>query len=218
MWRRGTALQVAIEFPAGVTKDQADLWREGWRENYEGTEGDTTAVIGGGGQIKPIGMTATDAAFVDLSNLTVQDASRIMGVPANLLGYSILQRGTANLEQDTTTWLQFGLGPELGRIEDALVADDQLFGTEALLAAQTRGSLGLRPGFYTENFVRGDLLTEDNITHQRIQDGRLLVDEWRIANGMDPLPDGLGKIPQIVPVGGAPNPNLPQKPQGGTDD
>lgn len=207
MWRRGTALQVAIEFPAGVTKEQADLWREGWRENYEGTSGETTAVVGGGGKITPVGMTLADATFVEMANLTVQDASRIMAVPANLLGYSILARGTANLEQDTTTWLRFGLGPELGRIEDALKADDQLFGA---------AGRGLLPVFDTEGFVRGDVITEDKVAHQRVQDGRLLVDEWRAKQGLPPLPNGAGMVPQIVPVGGGANPS--DSSSGGNDE
>lgn len=206
-WRRGSSVQVAVEFPANVNKDQAERWRDLWKASYEGMDGETVAVIGGGGQIKPIGMTLADASFVDLAHLTVEDASRIMAVPANLLGTSIQQRGTPNLEQELMTWLRFGLGPELDRIEDALFADDELFGTQALLKSNAAGSLGLYPAFLTEDFVRGDLQTEDNITHQRIQDGRLLVDEWRVANGYKPLPNGLGQVPQITPVGGAPNPN-----------
>lgn len=214
MWRRGAALQVAVEFPAGVTKDQSDIWKEGWRSAYEGTDGDTTAVIGGGATIKPIGMTLTDAAFVDMANLTVMDASRIMSVPANLLGSPVQTRGTPDLEQEKEMWLSFGLGPELFRIEDALASDDQLFGVTA-----AKGGYGLCPGFFTDGFVRGDVQTEDNVAHQRVQDGRLLVDEWRATKGLGPLPNGAGKVPQIVPVGGGANPNhTPTSPQGGSND
>lgn len=205
LWRRGASVQVAVEFPVGVHPDQADRWREKWRSSYEGLEGESTAVIGGGGVVKPIGMNLADAAFAELANLTVQDASRIMGVPANLLGVGI-QRAVPDLEQDLMTWLRFGLGPELTRIEDALLADEQLFGTTT-----RAGGLGIYPSFDTAAFVRGDLETEDNIAHQQVQDGRMLVDEWRALKGLDPLPDGLGKIPQITPVGGAPNPQPPRK-------
>jgi len=193
MWRRGTALQVAIEFPAGVSKDQADQWRESWRSNYEGTEGETTAVIGGGGQIKPIGMTATDAQFTELSKLTVDDAALIMAVPGNLLS-NHLNTVRTDLEQDLATWLRFGLGPELGRIEDALYADQELFG-----GSQTY------PEFDTDGFVRGDILTEQTVLQSRVQSGILLPDEARAILGYDDLPGGLGKIPQVTPVGGAPN-------------
>lgn len=200
MWRRGTAIQVAIEFEKGVTPQQADEWKDSWRAAYEGADGETTAVIGGGGTIKPIGLSTVDAALVDLAKLSVHDASRIMGVPANLLGAQ-LDRSVPNLEQDLTTWFRFGLGPELERIESALQADDELFGD----TVPNRASV--YPAFDSQTFIRGDVMTEDQISHARVQDGRLLVDEWRKSNGLPPLPGGVGSIPQIVPVGGGPNPS-----------
>lgn len=219
MWRRGTALQVALEFPATVSKESADQWRESWRSNYEGTEGETTAVVGGGAQIKPIGLSLADAQFVEMAQLTVMDSSRIMGVPANLLGTSVQQRGTPNLEQDLMTWLRFGLGPECERIESALVSCDRLFGAKALLRSETSASLGLEPGFDTNKFVRGDLLTEATILQGFVQSGVLVPDEARHELGYDPYPDGVGQIPQITPVGGAPNPLPVLKPAaaGGDD-
>lgn len=198
MWRRGTALQVAVMFPQGVSSQQADEWRESWRSNYEGTDGETTAVIGGGADIKPIGMTATDAQFVELSRLTVEDAARIMGVPANLLGVQ-LERAVPNLEQDMSLWLRTGLGPELCRIECALMEDKELFPA----GSQTE------PGFDTQQFVRGDLKTESAAIAQLVQAGILLPDEGRamLFGGLPPLPGDVGQIPQMTPVGGAPNPD-----------
>ena len=198
MWRRGTSLQVAIEFPQGISKEQADEWKPGWQEAYEGTGGSTTAVIGGGAQIKPIGMTAADSKFVEMAHLTVEDASRIMGVPANLLGAPSMASTTKpTLDEDLMTWLRFGIGPELERVESALHDDHTIF-----------PPLGrsIYPQFDTEAFVRGDIMTEDNVAHQRVQDGRLLVNEWRASQGLGPVPGG--DIPQITPVGGAPNPGL----------
>lgn len=197
MWRRGTSLQLAVQLPNPVSRKEAADMRESWRASYEGTDGETTAVVGGGAEIKPIGMTMADAQFVEMAKLTVMDAARIMGVPANLLGAQI-ERTVPNLEQDLATWLRFGLGPELERIEAALLADRQLFPPVGR---------SIYPMFDTETFVRGDLRTEDTIAHQQVQDGRLLVDEWRATRGLPPLPDGAGKIPQVVPVGGGQNPN-----------
>jgi HK97 family phage portal protein len=200
MWRRGTSLQLAVEFPQGVSKEQVDEWRPAWQESYEGTDGDTTAVLGGGAKIVPIGMTAVDARFVEMAHLTVEDASRIMGVPANLLGAPTMTGTTKpTLEEDLMTWLRFGLGPEIERIESALQDDDILF-----------PPLGrsIYPSFDTEAFVRGDIMTEATVLQQRVQSGILLPDEARRILGYPPLPGGVGSIPQITPVGGAPNPSL----------
>lgn len=203
MWRRGTSLQLAVEFPAGFSKEQVDEWRPAWQETYEGGDGSTTAVIGGGAVIKPIGMTMNDAAFVEMAHLTVEDASRIMGVPANLLGAPTQTGHTkATLEEDLMTWLRFGLGPELERIESALADDDVLF-----------PPLGrsIYPSFDTEQFVRGDIMTEATVLQQRVQAGILTPDEARRILGYPPLPAGVGSIPQITPVGGAPNPAIGSK-------
>ena len=200
MWRRGTSLQLAVEFPLGVSKEQADEWKPSWRETYEGADGDTTAVLGGGAKIVPIGMTAADSQFVEMAHLTVEDASRIMGVPANLLGAPTMTGTTKpTLEEDLMTWLRFGLGPELERIESALRDDSILF-----------PPLGrsIYPGFDTEAFVRGDIMTEATVLQQRVQAGILTPDEARQILGYPPHPAGMGAIPQITPVGGAPNPSL----------
>jgi HK97 family phage portal protein len=161
----------------------------------EGTGGDTTAVIGGGADIKPIGMTAADAQFVEMAHLTVQDASRIMGVPANLLGVQ-LEKAVPNLEQDLASWLRFGLGPELERIESIVGADDELFPAGA----------HTYPKFDTDLFVRGDVKTEATVLVALVQAGILTPNEARRVRGLDDLPGTVGDIPQITPVGGAPNP------------
>lgn len=197
MWRRGAALQVAVEFPPGITPAQAGEWKDQWRATYEGIDGETTGVVGDGATIKPIGMTPADAQFVDMAKLTVHDASRIMGVPANLLGVQT-ERPVPNLEQDLATWLRFGLGPECARIESALGADDDLFG------ATPPNASSVYPEFDTEMFVRGDIKTEAQVLAQLVQVGILTPNEARRLRGLDDIPGG--DIPQITPVGGAPNP------------
>lgn len=192
MWAKGNNLQLAIELPADVNQAQADRLRDMWRETYDHANGESTAVLGGGGTIKTIGMTMEQAQWVESANLTVSDASRITGVPAALLG--LVGETPASLEQTRTEWLAFGLSPDLERIESHLEAADQLF------PAGSR----IRPRFETSNFIRGDLKTEAEIEHMQIQDGSLLIDEARERRGMEPLPDGIGQIPQVIPVGGSP--------------
>jgi HK97 family phage portal protein len=194
MWRKGASLQLGVEFPADQTVDQVKSWREQWNQVMTGTEGETTAVVGGGATIKPIGMTAADAQFVQMANLTVSDASLIMGVPVNLLLPSASGERAPNLEQELQMFQRFGMGPELERIESALGEDEELFGSSTAY-----------PAFDADAFVRGDLNTEAAILQGRVQAGILTPDEARHILGYDPLPNGVGEIPQITPVGGAPN-------------
>jgi hypothetical protein len=91
-----------------------------------------------------------------------------------------------------------GLGPRLTRIESAVNADPDIFGAGADYAA-----------FDTADVVRGDLLTEANISIRKVQAGIWLADEARSRDGLEPLEGGVGRIPQVTPVGGAPNDTSP---------
>lgn len=195
-YERGASIGLAVTYPETMTPEKARAWRDLWRETYEGPQNaGRTAVLGGGASIQRIGLSMTDAQFVEAMGFGVEEVARIFNVQPSLLGVT---KGDKPLspEHEEDRWLRYGLGPRLARIEAALRADPQLFGP----------AVRVYPRFLTEDVVRGDLLTEDAIAHQQIQDGRLMPDEWRIPRGLPPLPDGLGMIPQIVPVGGAPNP------------
>lgn len=191
----GTALNAVIEIPAGMTPEQARAFRDLWRETYRPGSGNDTAVLGGGGSYKPIGLTFADAQFIEAMNFSVEEIARMTNVQASLLG---VQRSDKPLtpEHEEDRWHRYGLGPRCERIESALMRDPMLFGPGARVY----------PMFDLGEGVRGDLLTQETLDHQQTQDGRLLVDEWRRRRGLPPLPDGLGMIPQVVPVGGGANP------------
>lgn len=203
----GAGHGLLLSFPAGTKQDEADTWRDRFDARHAGpTKAGRTKVIGGGATVSTISMTQADAQFVESVELSLRDSCLIFHAPLWLIGQPGKSAMMVNPEHEMQRWLYFYLGPRLSRIESAFNADPDLFGTP-----------DLRCLFDTGDVIRGDLQTEDAIAHQQIQDGRLLVDEWRIAHGRDPLPDGAGMIPQITPVGGAPNaPVTPpaQSPQG----
>lgn len=201
MFERGTSVRLAVSFPAGMQVEQARAWRDLWKETMGATTGDTTAVIGGGATLQPISLTQTDAQFIESQVFSVDEIGRIFNVPSSLIGGGQGQRQNSSVpttpEHEQIRWATYGLGPRLMRIESGLRADPDLFPV---------GS-SVYPMFKSDGVVRGDLATEETIAHQRIQDGRMLVDEWRAEQGLPPLPNGLGKIPQITPAGAAPNEN-----------
>jgi HK97 family phage portal protein len=206
-YERGASIGLAVTYPETMTPEKARAWRDLWRETYEGPQNaGRTAVLGGGASIQRIGLSMTDTQFVEAMQFGVEEVARIFNVQPSLLG---VQRSDRPLspEHEEDRWLRYGLGPRLARIEQALRADPQLFGPGSRVY----------PRFLTEDVVRGDLITEDAIAHQQIQDGRLMPDEWRIPRGLPPLPNGLGMIPQIVPVGGAPNPPQPAQDTSGEE-
>lgn len=199
LFARGTATRIAITLPEGMKHDQVGVWRDMWRASYEGAENaGRTAVLGGGATLQQIGLTQADAQFIESQEFGIEEVARIFNVPTSLL-WAGRGRGHSDAplspEHEEDRWLRYGLGPRLSRIEAALQADPDLFGS---------GS-ATYPMFDTTGVVRGDLMTEAGIEHQQIQDGSLLVDEARARRGLPPLPGGVGSIPQITPVGGGPN-------------
>lgn len=200
LYDKGTALRLSVEFPQSMTATQAREWRELWRESYElGADGGSTAVTGGGGVIKPIGITMADAQFIESQNFGVAEAARIIGVPASLLDSGEhASTSTPKLpEWEQTRWLRYGLGPRLERIESAFSGDAVLFAPHS----------PVQPGFDTEKFIRGDLTTEASIALAKVQSGQWTPDEARMLDGLPPLPGGVGAVPIITPVGAAPNPD-----------
>lgn len=190
-YKGGMRQSVAAVFPGEVKRDQARRFADGWQADYGGTENDDKLrVIGGGATLQTIGLSMRDAQFVESIGLTVREAARIVGTPASWLEEP---GSAAPLEQELSRWLRLGIGPLCQRVEGA-INEHPAFG----LSRPSR-----YVGMDTDGFVRGDLKTEADIVHQQVQSGVLLPDEARALLGYEPLPDGLGQIPQIVPVGGS---------------
>ncbi len=194
LFENGAQGGLVVSFPAGVKKEQADLWRDDFDSNHAGVKNaGKTKVVGGGAEVKQIGMTQQDAQFVESVNLSVLDVARIFRVPAWFLGVSDKTEKPMSPEHEQQRWLLHGLNPRLSRIEAALNADTDLFGSGQDYAA-----------FDTANLIRGDLATEAEVSLKKVQSGQWLVDEARAKDNLAPLPNGLGQIPQIIPVGGSP--------------
>lgn len=211
LFANGAGHGLLLKFPAGVKKEEADQWRESFDDKHAGpTNAGKTKVVGNGVEVEKITMTQADAQFVESVEMSLRDACLIFHVPDWLLGVGMAKGSKPGTpEHEMQRWRQFYLDPRLSRIESAFNADGDFFGDTGLVCA-----------FDSTDIVRGDLQTEDMIAHQQIQDGRLLVDEWREEHGRPELPNGLGKIPQITPVGGAPNqvtPVVQQNQQTGDD-
>lgn len=201
LFTRSATLPYAITFPEGVSPETVRRFGEIYEARYTGAaQSGGVPVVGGGAQYTQIGLSQKDAQFIEAMNFSVDEIARITNVSASLIGggAGIGQRGgPISPEHEEDRWHRYGLGPRLDRIESTLLADRDLF---------TPGD-DMYPRFEAHEAVRGDIATEEMLAHQQIQDGRLLVDEWRAKHGYPPLAGGVGSIPQIVPVGGGPNPD-----------
>lgn len=199
-FRNSARPDLAVIFPQGVTRDQAAEWKQEWDGKYGGPENAGMVIpLGGGATIQPIPLNMRDAQFIESRQMHVEDVGRIMDVDAALLG---AESRTDVRQTALDLFLRLQLPPRLRRITGALRADPDLF-----------GGTEMYPEFLVDDLMFADPLTRSAVEHQQIQDGTLLVDEARARRGLAALPpipedpsQEPGKVPQITPVGGAPNP------------
>lgn len=194
---------LALQFPGGVSQEQAREWRDFWSAQYGGAANAGQAIpLGAGATIVPIpAVNWRDAQFVESKAMSVEEVGRVMDVDPVLLGAGKDQNTDVKAALELFLRVQFI--PRLRRIERGFRADTDLFLVDD----------DLYPLFDVSEMIFADALTRAQVQHQQIQDGTLLVDEARAELGRDELPDGLGKIPQITPVGGAPNPEVEVEPE-----
>jgi HK97 family phage portal protein len=197
----------ALIFPDRVGRDKALEAVRLWSETHGGPgNAGLPAVLSGGSDWKNIGVPLRDAQFIEANSFSVEDVARMFNIPAAVLSHA--GRG-ASVEEDARRFLNFSLRLRLKRITDAVRHDTDLFG-------RVRGDGRVVPGvlypqFFTDEFIMADAVSISQVRHNYIQDG-VLVDEVRAQLGLEPLPNGQGKIPQLTPVGGAPNNNQQQNP------
>ena len=207
-YERGLGQAIAVTFPQGVNLQDARAFQEQMLQGHGGAGNQhKPRIFSDGAQVTTIGISPRDAQFIEGMELTVEEVSRIYAVPNSLLGAAGRKSESSPLtpEHEMIRWLRYGLAPRLKRIAAAINHHPAFFGP------------GARDQFAweTSDAVVGDLVTEDLIAHQQVQDGRLLVNEWRAVKGLPPIPGG--DIPQIVPVGGTPNPGVAVIPTGGVE-
>lgn len=196
-FRNNARPDFVMEFPQGVSVEQGRQWKAEWDAVHAGPDNaGQSRAIGGGAKVTPVPVSMVDAQFLESRRYGVEDVGRIMDVhPLLLEDTSTIAAGLLAEALDFFVAVQFM--PRIRRVEQALRADPDLF--------KPGGSL--YPLFKVGDLSFASATTRATVQHQKIQDGSLLPDEVRAEDGRPPLPDGLGMIPQVTPVGGAPNPD-----------
>mgnify|MGYP001477226457 CR=1 FL=1 len=209
-YTRGVGDGLVLSFPAETTEPQAEAARRQWEASAAGLRNaHGTRVVSGGASITQVGVSQRDAQFIESQRMSIEDAARVFQWPASLLGGSAgigSGAGPISPEHELTRMVRYCLLPRMARWEAILMADPFLFGD------------GARdyPEWDREGLIRADVATQTSADAQNVNAGILLVDEVRAERGLPPLPNGAGQVPQITPVGGAPNAH--QEPPGEAPD
>jgi HK97 family phage portal protein len=195
----------ALKFPERMDRQKARDVVRVWAETHGGpSNAGLPAVLTGGADWVDIGVPLREAQFIEANDFTVADVGRMFNIPAQILNHGATR---PSAEEDARRLLNFTMLPRLRRITEALRSDTDLFGSGEIY-----------PRHFTDEFIQADAKSMAEVRHFYVQDGVLLVDEVRAELGYPPLPDGAGKVPQITPVGGAPNASNPPPADPGSQD
>lgn len=162
-------------------KEMRDAFRKAWQEAQSGANRRKTAVLEDGMKYEQVGMTNTDAQFLESRKFQLAEIARIFRVPLVLLGET--EKSTSwgtGIEQFMLAFVTHTIRPWCARWEQALQrdffddesADDEYF-AEFLLDA----------------LLRGDQKTRYEAYSKGIQDGWMTRNEAREKENMNPLND-----------------------------
>lgn len=201
----GISPSLAINFPRTMTETQASAWLDFIESRHKGSAKAGKAIgVPDGATITQLPISLADALFADMTRLTMEQACAMYQIP-----FAILTKSTRNVVTDDdyrlfTTW---ALGPLVTAMAQAFQADDDLF------APGEDDEFSVIPD--TDELLKLDALKKAQVNQAMIQSGQRLVDEVRAEDGLGPLPpipkdwtQHPGQVPQITPVGGAPNPEV----------
>lgn len=201
VYSRGNKKTVAVVYPETITPDQVGRWREIY---LDGQADSDVKVFGGNPRVETIGLSFEDLQFVETQQFSIEDIGRMLGVPPSLL-WAASPKGDKPLtpEHEEDRWFRYGSEPRRTRIEQSILVDPDFFGVGARDYPMFIGAP-----------IRADRDTEVRSYVSLVQAGIIVPDSAAEALGFPHLPNGLGQIPQITPVGGAPNEAPTQAPAG----
>lgn len=185
----GSTPAAVLETDREISKETAGILKARFKEAAEGRD---IVALGLGTKYRPISVPANESQFLETIKATANQIAAIYGVPPEKIGGETGGSLTyATVEQNSIDLLTWTLRPWLARLEEAL-------------------SL-LRPPSEDVRFNADAMLRTDTLTrYQTYRIARAIglnsVDELRLLEDLEPLPNGLGKdyVPLIkVPPDGS---------------
>lgn len=162
-----------------LTNEQAELVLSRWNRQRNQGYG-STRMVSGGFKFQPVTMPNNDAQFLESRAFQVSEIARWFGIPPHML--FDVEKSTSwgtGIEQQGIGFVTYTLRPWLTRVEQRV--------TFELLAGDAYAE------YAVEGLLRGDS-TARAAYHTAMRNlGVENVDEIRVLENLEPLPDGLGQ-------------------------
>lgn len=176
---------VVIQAP-GADKPTADRLKEEWMERYAGyANAHKPAILPWDAKIQELGKPAREMDFVESRRFLRDTSNQHWMIPPEIMGI-IENSNRATIDAADYLYCKGVLKPALDLIKDVIQMSLCPQFDEKLL-------------FEFENVIPEDKEYKLKVANDGLKGGALEVDEWRQANGYDPLPNGRGKV-LYVPI------------------
>lgn len=172
----GSTPAAVLETDREISKETAGILKARFKEAAEGRD---VVALGLGTKYRPISVPANESQFLETIKASANQIAAIYGVPPEKIGGETGGSLTyATVEQNSIDLLTWTLRPWLARLEEALSllrppAEDVRFNVDAML--------------------RTDTLTRYQTYRIARVIGLRSVDELRLLEDLEPLPNGEGK-------------------------
>lgn len=200
LFQNGTMSSGIISMDAPLTPDSARSVAESFRQNHSGVKkAHLPIVLGGGAKYQQLSLSPEDSQFLQSRQFQQGEIATMLGIPPHMLG--IVDRTTSwgtGIEAQNRNYYDHTLKSYVKRFEHMF--------TSWLPA-------GVWAAFDTDEIIRADTATRYGNYSVGLNNGFLNRDEVRAAEGLPPLPDGIGKLysqsVQSTPIGSGAAPALP---------
>jgi HK97 family phage portal protein len=182
-FKDGSPLQGILSTDKNMTPPQIEAATAEWKKQLNNGN---TPILPGSLKFQAITLSPEDALFVDNYKLTVEDISRILGVPMHML--SALDRATfSNIEEQSREFVQNTIRPWVKRTEAEL--------ERKLLFEREKGTIRIR--FNMESLLRGSMQVQSEYISKMVLGGIMSRNEARKYIGMNSI-EGLDEF--LTPV------------------
>lgn len=179
LFSKGATPSGSLEVQGELSLEAYARLRKDFEENYAGSENaHRVMILEQGAKFSPISMSAVDSQFIESRKFTRSEIAMFFGVPPHAIGD--VERGTSwgsGIEQQNIGFLIHTLMPYIVNIQQACIRD--------LIPLPDQTKFVVK--FDTDLLTKADFVSRQNGLQVMRRNGVLSANDWRKAEGFDPI-------------------------------
>lgn len=189
-----------LKTPGKLDKDAAAKLKEDWQSAHSRENAFRVAVMHGGLDWEPMGMSNEDSQFLDTRSFQVEDIARIFRVPSLLINHPDKTATYASAEQFFLSFVVYTIRPHLVRIEQSILKN---------IFSEEDRKRGYFAEFNINALLRGDVKSRNEAYALGRSWGYLSANDIRKMENRNPIENGdIYLQPMNMVEAGTPPPDI----------